>query len=232
MPGLPGCVRRLHVPSRQTNELQAGALAVELAFDQLDLVAIGIRNESDHGVAAFYGTGLTRDVAAIGARCVTGSDDIFCRNGDMAISRAQVVAAGAVVIGQFQFRVVRVRTITNESQGVLVFRIVAGAQQLHAQHFGVKIDRTLQVADPQHGVQNTHGKSLMMIGEWQDFMRFATILLKPASNYSRCASKVTSVASNFDTGHPSLARSAASWNAASVAPGMLAVNVRCTAVIA
>ncbi len=46
------------------------------------------------------------------------------------------------------------------------------------------------------------------------------------------ASRVIAAFSSFDTGQPAFALPASSWNVSSLAPGILALSVRCTAVMA
>ena len=40
-----------------------------------------------------------------------------------------------------------------DGERILLVGPVGGAQELHAEHFGIELDRTLEVADPKHGVQ-------------------------------------------------------------------------------
>src|SRR5690606_20606169 len=45
---------------------------------------------------------------------------------------------------------------TNESQRILVFGVLRGAQQIHADHVGIELDRTVEIAHAQHRVQQSH----------------------------------------------------------------------------
>ncbi|SAF28229.1 Uncharacterised protein [Enterobacter cloacae] len=71
----------------------------------------------------------------------------------MSVSRTQLIAVYAPVVGQLDDRFIRFRAVTDKRQRVFIFRIFAGAQQLHAQNVSVEIDGTLQVANAQHGVK-------------------------------------------------------------------------------
>jgi hypothetical protein len=50
----------------------------------------------------------------------------------------------------------RVRSVADEGQRILLLRPLGGAQQFHAEHLGVEVDRALEVAHAQHGVQDSH----------------------------------------------------------------------------
>ena len=76
-----------------------------------------------------------------------------------------VVAVGAVVVGQLQFGLLRVAFVAEKGQRVLIFRVVTGTQQLHAQYPGIEINGALQVADAQHGVEDSHGVCFLLVGE-------------------------------------------------------------------
>ena len=74
----------------------------------------------------------------------------------MAVRRADFVAFGTPVVGQFEFGLGRIAFVTEKSQAVLVVRVFGPAQQLHTQHLGVKINRALEVANAQHSVKKSH----------------------------------------------------------------------------
>jgi hypothetical protein len=46
--------------------------------------------------------------------------------------------------------------IADKRQGESAIRVILLSQQFHTQHFGVKPDGTVEVTNPQHGVQNPH----------------------------------------------------------------------------
>ncbi|MNR44061.1 hypothetical protein D3C85_1627570 [compost metagenome] len=50
----------------------------------------------------------------------------------------------------------RLVAVADEGQGELAIRIVLAAQQGHAKHFGIEGDGFVQVADTQHGMQQSH----------------------------------------------------------------------------
>ena len=76
----------------------------------------------------------------------------------MAVGGAHVVAVDAMVVGEFDFRVLGVGAVADKGKAVLLLGPFGRAQQVHAQHARIKVDGTLQVADAQHGVQQTHGE--------------------------------------------------------------------------
>jgi hypothetical protein len=65
-----------------------------------------------------------------------------------------------MVVGELQLRVLGVAPIADEGQGVLLLRPLGGAQQVHAEHLRIEIDRALEVANAQHGVQDSHGRMI------------------------------------------------------------------------
>src|SRR5207244_4418110 len=69
---------------------------------------------------------------------------------------AQLVALDAVVVGELEHRAALLAVVADEGELVLLLWTVGGAQQLHTEHFGIELDRALQVADAQHGMQDPH----------------------------------------------------------------------------
>ena len=69
-----------------------------------------------------------------------------------------------MVIGELQLGVVRVVAVAHEGERILLLRPFGGAQQLHAEHLRVEVDRALQVANAQHGVEDSHGAIIRSIG--------------------------------------------------------------------
>ncbi|AEW73338.1 hypothetical protein EcWSU1_01900 [Enterobacter ludwigii] len=122
-------------------------------FNQFDFVAVRIFNKRDHGGAAFDRASFTRHVTAVAANTFTGFGCVVHFQRDMTISGAQLIAVHAPVVGQFDDRFVRFRAVTHKRQRVFIFRVFAGAQQFHTQYVSVEIDRTLQIANAQHGVK-------------------------------------------------------------------------------
>ncbi|MNI93117.1 hypothetical protein D3C73_1510140 [compost metagenome] len=59
-------------------------------------------------------------------------------------------------MGQLDHAVVRLVAVADEGQGELAIRIILAPQQGHAQHVGVEGDGFIQIADSQHGVQQSH----------------------------------------------------------------------------
>src|SRR5574337_124858 len=98
------------------------------ALDQLDLVAVRVFHEGDHGGAVLHGARLPYHLAAPGTDVLAGLVGVRHRQGDVAVGGAQLVALHAPVVGQLQ-------------------------------HLGVEIQRALQVADPEHGMENAHRRA-------------------------------------------------------------------------
>ena len=92
-------------------------------------------------------------IAAQRAHLITGRCGIGHFHRQMAKAIAQLVAGGVPVVGELDHRVVDFFAVTDKSQGEAAFRVIGAAQQAHAQHFGVKTQRGIQIAHAQHGVQ-------------------------------------------------------------------------------
>jgi hypothetical protein len=97
--------------------------------------------------------GFARDLAAQRAHLITGGSGVGHFHGNMAVAVAQFIAGGVPVMGELNHRVVSLVAVTNKSQGETAFWVVGAAQQAHTQHFGVKTQRGIQIANAQHGVQ-------------------------------------------------------------------------------
>ena len=61
----------------------------------------------------------------------------------MPVGGTHFVMVNAVVVGQLQFSMLWIAAVTEEGQGVFILGVFAGAQQFHAKHLGVKINRAL-----------------------------------------------------------------------------------------
>src|SRR5437016_2853224 len=130
------------------------------ALDELDLVAVGVLGEGDHRGAAFHRAGLARDLAALALYPLAGFLDIGHFDRDVTEGRAEIVPLDAVVVGELEHGAALFAVVADESERVLLLGPVGRAQKLHAQHLGIEPDRAIQVADPQHGVENSHDFSL------------------------------------------------------------------------
>ena len=99
-------------------------------------------------------TGASRPGVAHATRCciVNGIRNVPKR-------AAYVVARHAVVVGQFNHRAALLIAITDERERIFLLGAIRGAQRLHAHHAGVEIDRALNVANVQHGLENSHWTS-------------------------------------------------------------------------
>lgn len=136
---------------------QASACSALSPLNQFNLVPVWIGDEGNHGGAAFDGASFARDVAASGLDLLAGGIRVRNAQRDMTIGVAVVIAFHAPVIGQFNFCLAWVAPLKSQKrQRILVFGVLRLAQQLHAQHLGVEVDRALKVANAQHGVKESH----------------------------------------------------------------------------
>jgi 2-dehydro-3-deoxyphosphogluconate aldolase/(4S)-4-hydroxy-2-oxoglutarate aldolase len=133
--------------------------SLNVALDQLDLVAVGVGDEGDHRRSALHRPGLARHRAAAGADPVAGRLGVGDADGDVAEGGAEVVLADAVVVGELDLGLLRIRAVADEGQRVLLLRPLGRAQELHAHDLCVEVDRALQVADAKHRVEESHGVS-------------------------------------------------------------------------
>ena len=96
-------------------------------------------------------TALVRDSRA-------GGVDVVHTQSNVAIAITVVVGMRVPVVGELQHRLLGFRPIAQKGEGEAAVWILLAAQQLHPHHFGVKGDGTLQISDPEHGVQHSHGQ--------------------------------------------------------------------------
>jgi len=123
---------------------------------QFDRVAVRILDEGDDGAAGIHGSGFANDLATPGANPFCGGLNVVDFDGDVPVTITQVVALSAPVVGKLQDRLVAFVAVADERQRELAIRIVLLAQQAHAEHVSVEVDRALQISDPKHGVKNSH----------------------------------------------------------------------------
>src|ERR1700694_2871377 len=128
-----------------------------LARDELDLVAVGVLDERNHAGAALDRPRLARHLAALRPDRIAGLANIVDLDRHVPIGASQVVALDAIVVRQLEHGAALLGVVAHEGELVPLLGTVGGAQQLHAEHFGIEADRAVQVADAQHGVQDSHG---------------------------------------------------------------------------
>jgi hypothetical protein len=95
---------------------------------------------------------------------VAGGLGVVDLEGDVAVAGAEVVGGGVPVVGQLEHGGLGLGAVADEREGEAAVRVVAAAQQLHAEHVGVEGERALQVADPEHGVEDAHGGYFLPAG--------------------------------------------------------------------
>src|SRR3954469_2768699 len=93
-------------------------------LDELDLVAIRILHERDHGRAVLHRAGLADHGAALlldrRTRCVR----VVHLDSDVTVPAADLVRPGVPVVGQLEDGPFRLRTVANEGKGELAVGMV------------------------------------------------------------------------------------------------------------
>ena len=126
-------------------------------LDQLQLVAIGILHEGDHRAPLAHRPRFAHHLAPLGADRLTGGNDVVHPDGDVAVGAAELIAVRIPVMGEFQHRRIRLLAVAHKGQGETAAGVITAAQQLHAHNFGIEAEGSLQIRDPQHRVEQTHG---------------------------------------------------------------------------
>jgi hypothetical protein len=75
----------------------------------------------------------------------------------VAIAGADLVVLDAPVVGQFDHCAILFVLVADEGEREFPVRIVVAPEQAHAEHLGVEGQRLVEVADSEHGVQESHG---------------------------------------------------------------------------
>src|SRR5690606_11935098 len=114
--------------------VRGGFGAFRLAgLDQLDLVAVRILDEGDHGTAVLHRPGRARDLHTLLLQTLTGAIDIRHADRKMAETGAVgIVFLLAPIVSQLQDRMVCFVTIADEGQGEFASRIVLPPKNLHS----------------------------------------------------------------------------------------------------
>src|ERR1700686_3313811 len=107
----PQCRRQ--IISKSTGRRAPGAsrcdTLVASPLDQLDLVAVRILRERDHGGSVLHGACLPRDDAAAALDLGAGRLGVVHLDGDMAVAGAQLVTRRVPVVGQLEGRLLGLR---------------------------------------------------------------------------------------------------------------------------
>ncbi len=114
--------------------------------------------ESDDGGAVFHRAGFARDFSTCSANAFAGGVGIVDGEGNVAKSGADFVGCHAPIVGEFNFCMPRILAIAKESEGKFAIGKVFALAQLHAEDIAIKRDAALEIADPQHGVNEVHGR--------------------------------------------------------------------------
>src|SRR6185312_13497484 len=122
-------------------------------LNELDFVAVGVLDEGDHRGAELHRPRFAGDLRAPRPQPLTGGDHILNPDREMAEGIARLVALDAVIVGELDHRLAVFIAVPDEGQGVFPVRHVAAAQLLHPEQPRVEIDASLEVANPDHGVE-------------------------------------------------------------------------------
>src|SRR2546421_7276667 len=87
-----------------------------LSLDQLDLVAVGVLHEGNHGGSALDGSRLASDRAALGTHRAARCRGVGNLDRNVSESGSQIVFIDAVVVGQLQHGVLGLVAVTDERQ--------------------------------------------------------------------------------------------------------------------
>jgi hypothetical protein len=74
----------------------------------------------------------------------------------MAVAAAEFILPDPPIIGQFDDSLAIFVAVTDKGEGEFAVRVVLAAQKPHLQDFGVELERPVQIAGSQHGVQDSH----------------------------------------------------------------------------
>src|SRR5436190_15546851 len=138
----PGSIRSCGQRTSRRRTTRASA-----RLDELDLVAVGVFDEGDHRGAALHRPGLARHFAAVAAHLFAGLFYVRHADRDVPECVAEVIALDAVVVGELEDRRSFLVVVAYEGERVFLLRAIGHAQELHAEHLGIELDRALQVAD-------------------------------------------------------------------------------------
>ena len=121
---------------------------------QLDAVAVGVFDKGDDRAAMRHRAGRARHLDPGGGELFAGLVDIGHADREMAEGAAQRIGLRLIpVMGQLDHRRIGFVAIADKRQGELAGRVIALAQQLHAEQLGVEMQRFVEVLDPEHRVQ-------------------------------------------------------------------------------
>ncbi len=104
----------------------------------------------------FHRPGLAHDLAAALTDTFAGGGCILYGDRDVPETVAEVVLGRVPVPGELDHRVLRLVAVSDERERESPVRVFVAAQQIHPEHLGIKGERTVEVADPYHRVQDPH----------------------------------------------------------------------------
>src|SRR5689334_10245261 len=145
-----GCGRRTF--RRRT--MRASARLLRL--DELELVAVRVFYERDHGAAALDRARFARDPSAGFSYTLASGGNVGNADRDVAERAAELVPVYAVVVSELEHGRALLVVVADEGERVFLLRPIGRAQELHAEHLGVEVHRALHVSDAQHRVQDSH----------------------------------------------------------------------------
>src|SRR6185436_8956282 len=153
-------------------------ISLSLALDEFDLVAVRIFDEGNHGGAMLHWPSLACHLSSAFFYFVAGSVGVIDFQCDMTVTAAEVVFRGIPIVRKFAHRLLVFVAVADEGERETPIRIVSLPQHLHAEYLGIEIDRTLEVAHSQHGMEDSHGLSLDLY-QLEVFLSCATFRANP-----------------------------------------------------
>src|SRR5512139_1910005 len=105
----------------------AGRMSAPL--DQLDAVAVRVRDERNFGAAVLHRAGFAHDLDPFSAQALAGPIDIGDADGKMAEGIAEVVVVRVPVVGQLDDAVGILVAVADEGERKTAARIILFAQQ-------------------------------------------------------------------------------------------------------
>ncbi len=134
-------------------------------LDELDLVAVGVFDEGDDGGAVLHRTRRPGKGDPFRLQALAGG--VYVRNADGHVPETATQVVGLVlvpVVGQLDHCVIGLGAIADEGEGELAAGEILAAQLRHAEKPRVEIQGLVQVAHPDHGVEDAESFAIARRG--------------------------------------------------------------------
>ena len=141
-------------PSPPPGGGEAGERPELRTLDQLDPIAVRILDKRDDRPAMRHRTSRPRDLDARRSKALAGPVDI--RNTDRQMTEGAAQTIGARPGPSYELArspYWALVAVTDKGEGKLPGRIIAFAQQLHPKQVGIESQQRVEIADPDHRVQ-------------------------------------------------------------------------------